>query len=271
MPWNIISESVIGADHKRKKMPLQDAVMSMVDRDYMYASIADGHGSGLSFRSDVGAGLAVFSAIDIIKHQARNIAEIRGTYERELALRNVLQAISAHWARLVMKNLKAKPFQPEELDILSPAQKTRLASSALYAYGSTLSLLVLNRRKVFGFCLGDGDCLFKGKDGIHCLSEGGEVKGEATESICQVESIPKARYFEYDAGDLDCILLSTDGYKKSFESEDDFKQVIEDMDEILRKEGASKIKEHLAAWLDETSIKGSGDDISACFLYNETP
>ncbi|MDO4772764.1 MAG: protein phosphatase 2C domain-containing protein [Bacillota bacterium] len=269
MPWNIISESVLGASHKRKGMPLQDAVMSMLDRDFLYVAIADGHGSNLCFRSDVGASLAVLSAIEIIQHQARNIAEIKSREGRELSLRNVLQAISAHWARLAMKHLRSNPFQATEIDSLTQRQQKFLSTNALLAYGSTLSLAVLNRKNVFGFCLGDGDALFKLKNKVELLDSDREAVGDATHSICQIESITKARFFEYDSKLLDCFMIATDGYKNSFESAEDFKQVIEDMHRIWKSSGASTIKKNFAEWLDETSIKGSGDDISACFLYNE--
>ncbi len=269
MLWNIISESVIGANHKRSGLPLQDAVMSMKDRDFLYLAVADGHGSKLCFRSDVGASLATFSAIDVIKHQARNIAIIRSAKERERALRNVLQAINAHWSREVMKDLRAKPFQSEELEKLSAEHKKRLSTNALLAYGSTLNVAILNRRNIFGFCLGDGDALFKLKDGISLLEDNKEGVGEATDSICQAESIINARYFEFDSKNVECCIISTDGYKNSFESSEDFKQVVEDMYNILKENGADSIEENLAKWLDETSIKGSGDDITACFLYNE--
>ncbi len=270
MIWKVISESVIGANHKRTGMPLQDASMSLKDRDFLYVAVADGHGSKLCFRSDVGAALATLSAIDIIKHQARNIGLITSKQARELALRNVLQAITAHWARLVMSDLKSKPFQSAELDNLSVEHKKRLSTNALLAYGSTLSLAVINRKNIFGFCLGDGDVLFKLKDKIELLEDENHAKGDATDSICQSESIMNARYFEFDAKLVDCFMLSTDGYKNSFESKDDFKQVIDDMYVILKDSGAKSIREGLENWLDETSIKGSGDDITACFLYNET-
>ncbi len=270
MLWNIISESVIGANHKRNGLPLQDAIMSMKDRDFLYVAVADGHGSKLCFRSDVGASLATLSAIDIIKHQARSISLLKSTKERELALRNVLQAIGAHWSREVMKDLKAKPFQTDELELLSNEHKKRLSTNALLAYGSTLNLVALNRKNIFGFCLGDGDALFKFKDEIKLLEDKNESIGDATDSICQANSIMNARYFDFESKNVDCFIISTDGYKNSFESSEDFKQVVEDMYNILKSNGAVSIKNSLAKWLDETSIKGSGDDISACFLYNET-
>ncbi len=269
MLWNIISESVIGANHKRNGLPLQDAIMSMKDRDFLYVAVADGHGSKLCFRSDVGASLATLSAIDVVKHQARNIASISSTKDRERALRNVLQAINAHWSREVMKDLKAKPFQSEELEKLSSEHKKRLSTNALLAYGSTINVAILNRKNIFGFCLGDGDALFKLKDDLKLLEDVKSSVGDATDSICQAESIMNARYFEFDSKNVECFIISTDGYKNSFESSEDFKQVVEDMYNILKDNGAESIKENLAEWLDETSIKGSGDDITACFLYNE--
>ncbi len=269
MLWKTVNESVIGADHKRKNLPLQDALMTMVDRDFLYVAIADGHGSPLCFRSDVGSSLAVLSTIDLVKHQSRKIALLKNKKDRETACRNVLQAVNAHWSRQVMKNLKNMPFQAEELDKLKDEHKKRLSTNALLAYGSTISFAVLNKNLVFGLCLGDGDALFKLKDRIELLPQNEELEGEATDSLCKIESMPYARYFEYQSKDLDCFMLSTDGYRKSFESDDDFELVIDDIYNFLLEKGAGELSSSMYSWLEETSLKGSGDDISCCFLYNK--
>ncbi len=269
MGWHIISESVIGASHKRQGLPLQDAIMSMRDKDFLYVALADGHGSKLCFRSDIGASLATLCAIEIVKHQARSVAKLQNIKDRELALRNILQAISADWARQVMRDLRSNPFQTEELDNLTSEYQKKLSTNALVAYGSTLSLLVLNRKNIFGFCLGDGDALFKLKDGIELVEDKRMANADSTDSLCQSKSLINARYFDYDTKLVDCLILSTDGYKNSFDSSEDFKKVIDDMHTILKEHGAETIRKSLYNWLDETSIKGSGDDITACFLYNE--
>ncbi len=268
MFWQIISESVIGANHKRTGKPLQDAFLSVYDRDYLYVSIADGHGSPVCFRSDEGSKLAVLAAIELVKLKGRTISRLASKKEREKALFELLNEIAKKWSKMALDNLRSKPFTYDELDSLKEEHKRSLSTNALIAYGSTLSLAIMNKDKIYGFCLGDGDVLVKCKDETVLLdTEGDVVNGEATDSICKVESLKKAVYFEYNAKLVECLIMSTDGYKKSFESDDDFKSVVDDMYEILNSEGADSIKSNLADWLDETSIKGSGDDITACFLY----
>ncbi len=269
MQWKTISEAVIGADHKRKNLPLQDSLMTMVDKDFLYIAIADGHGSPLCFRSEKGSNLAVLSVMDLIQHQSRKIVLLKNKKEREMACRNVLQAVSAHWSRQAMKNLKDMPFQAEELDKLKTEHKKRLSTNALLAYGSTISFAVINRNLIFGLCLGDSDVLFKLKDKVDLLDQDSSQAGESTDSLCMNESLQSARYFEYNTNEVECFMLSTDGYRKSFETDSDFIAVIDDIYDFINENGAEELKSNMKSWLEETSLKGSGDDISCCFLYNK--
>ena len=60
------------------------------------------------------------------------------------------------------------------------------------------------------------------------------------------------------------ILLSTDGYSNSFQDEAGFLKVGSDLLHMIRTTagGLDMVKEHLVAWLTESTYAGSGDDIT---------
>src|SRR5205823_1610530 len=58
------------------------------------------------------------------------------------------------------------------------------------------------------------------------------------------------------------ILASTDGYSNSFVTDDDFLMIGTDYLQIIRSEGMDAAERELARFLDETSAKGSGDDVT---------
>lgn len=268
MSWNCIGTGVAGANHKRKGLPMQDAYMSMVDRDKLYVSLADGHGSSLCFRSDIGSSLAVLSAIEIIKHHAEQIIKLKDEKQREVATRNVSQAIIAYWSRQVLEHLKRAPFLQDEISSLSDEHKKRLSMNALLAYGSTLMLTVCSRSVVFGFSIGDGDAIAEIDGAVsYLLNQDAEI-GESTYSLCTPDVGPYVKYYAMDSKKSSCMLMSTDGYRKSFETDEDFFAVLRDIKKLHDEDGISALNENLKTWLEETTEQGSGDDISCCFMYN---
>lgn len=61
------------------------------------------------------------------------------------------------------------------------------------------------------------------------------------------------------------LLLSTDGYSKSYETDAAFKQIGPDYLELIREGGVSSL--NLRGFLEQVTNKGSGDDIALALLY----
>lgn len=270
MSWRCISSAVTGASHKKKSISLQDAVFSYRDRDILYIAIADGHGSELCFRSHIGSEFAVRSAIDVARHQARTINKQLELYARKSSTLNVAKAILAYWAKSCLEHLKSQPFMNDELDNLSREKKRRLSGNALLAYGTTLAVLVCAKDRVFGFNIGDGDLLvLKGQKAESVFTKNKNIVGNETYSICTPDALKNSEYIEFDTKDINSMLLSTDGYRNSFAIDRDFEKVLEDLHKIFIDKGIFELSENFDTWLDETSEGGSGDDISAAFIYTD--
>lgn len=263
----VIGASVQGARHEKLSEPLQDAFMSMVDRDKLYVSIADGHGSKLHFRSHIGSSLAVIAGSEILQHHADQIAKQGSLEERRQGAVNVITAIIAHWSKLCLKELRAQPFRTDELVKLGQEDKEKLSKNALLAYGTTLTCFVNKRNLVYGFSIGDGDVLaLKGAE-VLSLTEDDRLLGDETYSLTSPDVYKNLKYFEADRLEMSPYLLATDGYRKSFATKIDFFSVLKDMKKYLDNEGEKLLETKLEGWLQETTKGGSGDDITCCLLF----
>jgi hydrogenase maturation factor len=65
------------------------------------------------------------------------------------------------------------------------------------------------------------------------------------------------------------IVVTTDGYPKSFTTDADFLQVAPDLLRAIRSEGYDAVTGKLSAWLNDASLAGSGDDMSLGLLYRD--
>src|SRR6185436_15291546 len=101
---------------------------------------SDGHGSAKCFRSDVGARLAVATALEV----AASILE--GTAAGALpdlpALERIVEALARRWQGAARAHLLAHPFGADELDRLvedaGSSARVAVAGNPLLAYGATL-------------------------------------------------------------------------------------------------------------------------------------
>lgn len=263
-----IGTSVRGARHEKLGEVMQDAFLSIIDRDKVYVSIADGHGSRVHFRSHIGSALAVIASAEVLKHHAEQIIRHESFEERRQNTVNVVAAITALWSKLCLKELRSNPFRNEELAKLDARDKTNLGKNALLAYGTTLMTLINKRNLVLGFSVGDADIIAL-KDGevINLIEKDGLI-GEETYSLSSNDvSYKNIKYFEADCSEMTHLMLSTDGYRKSFETEADFYRVLKDLSLFLDESGEKKLELELEGWLKETTSGGSGDDITCCLLF----
>jgi len=122
--------------------------------------------------------------------------------------------------------------------------------------------------------IGDGDLLVVSSKGevnvpiprVHAI-------GEATDSLGS-EKPWERMFLIFQTGLLELpnlILLSTDGYRKSFSKESDFLKVATDINLMIQNHGVEQVKSSLNAWLNETSKQGSGDDITLGLIVKREP
>ncbi|HEY1017273.1 MAG TPA: PP2C family serine/threonine-protein phosphatase, partial [Herpetosiphonaceae bacterium] len=249
----------LGATHRRRGQPCQDAVEAYDAATCLVLAVADGHGSARSFKSDVGSRLAVGSALRQLVHFQREAADQSLSAIRDFAVAKLPRLLVQDWREAVAAR------EPERAD----------PPSWLIEYGSTLLALLATPRYLLYVQIGDGDILAVAADGAvsRPIPPNPLLFGNDTTSLCQ----PNA--WEHVAVALEPLaspasapalaLLATDGYANSFASAASFEQVGGDLLALARQPGGwATVERELPGWIEETTALGSGDDISVAVLWN---
>lgn len=264
--WRAMGASVKGSSHIRTGQPNQDALRigEFPEGAGIFAAISDGHGSRTCFRSAEGARQAVYITDELL--QTRRIMDmLRGHQGMEA----VAQEIIRQWRSSIMNHLKRHPFSHEETGDLDRQQRSVLGRNAFVAYGATLLIACALDTEVFFMQLGDGDFLVL--DGTGSVSgvfgPDGKHMGNATTSLCLPNALEEFRYYRWKAELPQLLLGSTDGYANSFRSEADFHKALRDYSRLISDHGWEAVSAKLPQWLNETSERGSGDDISLALIF----
>ena len=278
-PWRVFGCSVRGAAHIRSQTPNQDAIGWCTGPEAglpILLAVSDGHGSPRSFRSDVGAALAVDATLAAFTRfleflpsgcdSATLNAEARGFLPRE---------VEYQWKRRVLDHLALHPFSETETETLyvhrleGPESPDRL--NPFLAYGATVLGVLLTDQVLVQLQLGDGDLLNVSASGevVRPLPPDERLLGNETTSLCNTHAARDMRLtvtpLQGEAPHL--ILVSTDGYANSFRDDAAFLRIGPDILEFLRPDGARNVPDNLQGWLEEASRDGSGDDITLGILY----
>jgi serine/threonine protein phosphatase PrpC len=283
VPWRIATASVRGANHARANVPNQDALcqLPIIGEGWPFVAVSDGHGSAKSFRSEIGAILAVASAMVV----APKLLSDPATAQPEVLKNCLPQQIVEVWRNGVEGHMHEQPFTDAEWSCLveSSGDKARaeVEANPWLAYGATLLLCAIRPGYIICAQLGDGDILLVTERGEvsrpHWPADQRLIANETT-SLCMAGAWREMRVDvqvipEQDSGTAnsapELILLATDGYANSFANDAGFRRVGSDLLEMIRSEGLDLIASALPAWLDESSRLGSGDDISVALLYRD--
>ena len=290
LKWQCIGESVQGASHVRSGLPNQDAIKWYQESGIhppVILAVSDGHGSAKSFRSDKGSRFAVETAIKVIQeffltnevsHDA--LKNLKDTAERLLP-----QKLVNEWRKVVNKDLGLsennaekstnKPnFTDKEKRILiqkdGQAALQAVENNIFLAYGATLLAVLVTESFIVYIQLGDGDILQVDSEGNtnRPWERDPKLIANETTSLCMdkawnefqvhIELYPKNTPKQMPA----LILVATDGYSNSFSTDEGFLKIGQDYRQMFKLKRIEEIGQQLRGFLQETSEKGSGDDIT---------
>lgn len=272
--WRVIGESVRGSTHVRQNLPNQDAIKWHRENKSglpVIMAVSDGHGSSKCFRSDRGARLAVDIAVESIgeflaaQGDAPNPSMVKRLAEERLPVE-----IVRRWRQKIDDEIALEPFSEDELGLIGGKDKA-------IAYGATLLAVAVSASYALYLQLGDGDIVaVYAKDEHRRLSLPSEpdakrlilkderLLGNETTSLCTANAWRDMRcVFHYlEDGHPEMLMLATDGYANSFRSDDGFLKAGADIWKTLESSGCKYVRREIAGWLDDTSRRGSGDDIT---------
>ena len=257
--WQVVGQSVRGAVHERNGLPNQDAIHWLPESGIgssVVLAVADGHGSARYPRSHIGARIAVEKASqlvnDFLKNRADgdNLSLIKDTTQEWLP-----RALVREWSEAVTDHLNQKPLTSNDGSI---------------AYGATLLVAAVTERFAFYLQLGDGEILVVSERGevSRPMSKDDRLFGNETTSLCAPEAWRDFRvsFQPFSQSPPALVLLSTDGYPNSFRHESGFLQVGSDILKMIQNDGLSTVKENLKRWLSDSTLAGSGDDVTLGIL-----
>jgi serine/threonine protein phosphatase PrpC len=277
--WQILGATVRGTSHERTGRPNQDAwyKRSSPNGDQVVLAVADGHGSERSFRSHVGAELAVRTAVGEGWRflEARRDDAGRPDDDQwlnlDLALDNLAKHIVFRWEEKVHERWRRMPATEEELaegaaQVPHGDPGPGLAQSAGVVYGTTL-LVALATRSFLGFLqVGDGDILTVSDDGTveWAIERDRRFLGNQTASLAMPDASKQFRTRCWPSRrELPAlVLIATDGYANSYSDDEAFRMVAGGYLQQIRESGVKAISGSLRTWLREVTAGGSGDDIT---------
>jgi hypothetical protein len=281
--WRCATASVKGASHGRSGLPNQDHVGWREVGESTILCLSDGHGGARYFRSHLGSAFAVEAGLAVLERFLKEAEGLREGARGWLLIEKEIEEklprdIVKDWGERVSGHLAGNQFTAEELARVKEREGEggfqKSEADGRTAYGATFLAVVVAPELIFCLQNGDGDILVIDEDRVArwILPADQRLIANETTSLCEKDAWKDFRTgFQRLAQQAPpLILASTDGYINSFSSAEGFLQVGSDVLDMARAEGFDYVEKHLEQWLEESSERGSGDDISAGLLYRDS-
>ncbi len=297
------SYSCIGESHIASGKPCQDRSLHWCDdkSGVSIVIVCDGHGGDRYFRSDIGAELlckvtkeALLSFASTIQKrnkklknplfkgrpftQVPTVRESQETLPRQSAedeaINQLLSSIVAQWREKIDIHASETPLSEWELSnvdsnyLIDFEQRRNIEKN----YGSTLIAYLQTNDYWLAIHLGDGKCImFDSND--ECLEPvlwDEKCFLNRTTSICDPAPIDEFRYSFRGDGDFPAaIFIGSDGIDDSYGDGERLHGFYLNVLRLLASEGGDSVHKSLEESLPVISRRGSRDDMSIAFVYDE--
>lgn len=251
---------VTGASHRRTSRPCQDALHWEQRQGAWVLALADGHGSCPRGGEGAWAAVRVAAGWLLDFHASLEPAvRTRLSLVRDLTGEPFRRRLVQEWERRVWQEDPRGEAEGE---------------AVLRDHGTTLACVLVSAEFLLFLQLGDGDLLSVDAEGqVSRVLEGGPaLVGDETPSLCspQAWQFMRVAIQPPPAGER-LLLAATDGYSKSYASDEDFERIAPDYLARVREHGFDAVVAQLPAILEEVTTRGSGDDIALGLLYLPAP
>jgi serine/threonine protein phosphatase PrpC len=242
-------------------------------------AVSDGHSSTTSPYSHVGSQLAVHTACEEVVSFLPNLTKTRNFQQLHDLIQLLPPKIVRRWKQSVLEQATRLPELQTywvkadvvdgsgcEYDVGNPASADM--HDIWLHFGCTLLLATITSRWLLIMQIGDGEIVWvDDHSDVSVLSLGERQIGDATHSLCEplAASQLAVQLLPLPQDQSPLLLLCTDGYAKSFASVEDFLLAAKDWQRLVY--GGRVPQEQMDAWLDETTERGSGDDVTLALVY----
>lgn len=275
--WTAVVASVIGDLHIKKNLPNQDAIAYYRlpgNSSALVMAVSDGHGSEKCPRSDIGAALAVNTAVKVFM-DSWSLMKSRLSESAAVDRKSTLANIERHIRKDITKQLVDNWVSAVDAHMTSvPLQVEKAQANRLLAYGATLTIVFLCDH--FSTCMRLGDCEVLIVDADSKVGRIAPINkedvGDDTDSLCMPNADKRFRVFFHGSDNISrhgnrLYLICSDGYEKAFESNAGFEQSAIDFAKLVSSgKGRETVEQQMESWLREYS-NYSGDDVSVGLLF----
>jgi serine/threonine protein phosphatase PrpC len=228
-------------------------------------AVADGHGSHKAINSKKGAEFAAKICAKVCNKIETNFRDNPSNLKRDI-ISIYSKEIVTQWNNHVDQDIIKLHTKRDNHNDVEIGCVTR------DAYGTTLLSALITPNYGAYLQLGDGDIVVIDAGGSprRVIPHDPNHLGNQTDSLCSNNAWQNFRV-EVDIFDQNVpqlVMISTDGYSNSFKNDDDFLIVPADILKMIKENGINWVASNLENWLSETSMQGSGDDITATFIVN---
>lgn len=293
----VFSHSCQGESHRANNKPCQDASRAEITRDNKMAVciVSDGHGGERYFRSQYGSQILVNITFDKVQEFSDVMSDKRLLYGRPLTqigtdsktrflsneeikideqFRQLFRSIKTEWMLQICEHAKSIPASEWEISHIKPQYLNQLKEQKdlEQIYGATLMAYVKTPDFWFAFHLGDGKIIMFDNDGNSSepVVWDKDCFLNLTTSICSTDAIDRFRYsYQGDGNFPFAVFLGSDGIDDTFTDGEplyDFYRGI--LQEINNTDDAS-VQNYLKSDLPRLSARGSKDDMSIAYYYDE--
>ena len=265
--WCVFAHRHHGHRNRSLGKPCQDALDTHQTARTIIASVADGHGSPKCFRSDIGSQIAVDVA-QFVWSRLFDDDDAAQDVEPDISVYELPHAIVVQWRRRVLEAVARSPFSEAELEALQKSHREQVETRPLSAYGTTLSTVCITDDRLYVLQIGDGDIIAVSTEGEVCpLVEQDDLAYEFVHSLSGDDA---ELNFQFGCHDLTksvaCLMLSTDGYRKSYPSDESFLDVGAQYLDRIRKHGLVMVRDSIPDWIAKTTDDRSRDDTTVAVV-----
>ena len=277
--FSSFAQTTIGATHIQRKICCQDYSMAINNENYVFAAVADGHGSPHYLRTERGSRFAVECAFDCVSEFLECLKDAEEIMDdekqRDKLFDQLWRSIVARWHSRAEADHEQEPFTPEEYDKIPDEfgfyREIYMSGDFISAYGTTLAFIVATDD--FAFCgqIGDGKCVTIDSKGIACdpVPDDPRCFDNITTSLCQEDAVLSARFVYFPK---DCLppamFIGTDGVQNSYCDVEQLHGFYRGLALTFAEYGMTEGSQQLAEFLPEMTRKGSGDDVSVAGIVD---
>lgn len=286
--------SCMGESHKASAKPCQDASCSLIEDDMSIAVVCDGHGGERYFRSDIGSRFCTEITVQAVKTFVENVDEdlfkgktftqAKAVAEKDVsekmnatdrAFRQLFASIITAWNMEIEQYTDQHPLTEAEREKVEEKYQEAFErkESLEKVYGCTLMAFVQTKDYWFAFHIGDGKCVSFHREGElwrEPIPWDDRCFLNKTTSICDSDALNEFRYcYQGDKQFPVAVFLGSDGMDDSFGPMENLVDFYMQVVKLLASENQDAAHMEIEETLPELSRRGSQDDMSIAYVYDE--